>query len=105
MNDLSDQVSRSLYRYVSFAEVVFVRGETLMQLSILDIDASSGLGGTSIRPGVFAANNVLLICIDVVQVVGVAADEARPLFRRHGGGRGEAKKSSSPSFSKGLTSF
>jgi hypothetical protein len=104
MNDLSDQVSRGLYRYISFDEAVFVKGGTLMQLSILDIDVSSGLGGTTIQPGIFAANNVLLICIGVVQVFGVAADEARPLIR-HGGDRGGAKKSSSPSFSTGLTSF
>jgi hypothetical protein len=48
MNDLSDQISRGLYRYVSFDEAVFVKGGTLMQLSILDIDVSSGLGGTTI---------------------------------------------------------
>jgi hypothetical protein len=106
VNDLSDQVGGSFYRYVAFDIIVFIllrESSSLMQLPSLDVDFSSRFGSI-IQLMILHSSRSLLAGIGVAKVVGVAADEARPLLR-HGGGRGEAKKSSSPSFSKGITSF
>jgi hypothetical protein len=106
VNDLSDEVGGSFYRYVAFDIIVLILlcvSWLLMQFPRLDVNFSCRFGGI-VQLVVLDSSRSLLAGIGVAKVVGVAADEARPLLR-HGGGRGEAKKSSSPSFSRGITSF
>lgn len=87
VNDLGDQVGGALYWGSLSVEIIF----TLLcgrwrrvELSILDIDFSSGLRDTVIYLVILGTKRSLLVCIAVAEVFCVAADEARPLSR-HGG--------------------